>query len=121
MKRTHWRQFVGLPHQTGADPRVDDAADCLLLAFAVLDELNQPHPPADTQWFEMAEKGMWPELKQQLDLLTVADAGGNGAVAMGTGGLIVSVGHGVLVTQDRRGVRWVPMELLCPIDWRRFK
>lgn len=120
MKRTHWRQFIGLPHRTGADPRVDDAADCLLVAFAVLDELRLPHPPVDPLWFTMAEQGMWRNLGEILQSRTVACGPVNGAVSMADSGLIIAVDGGTLLTQHRRGVRWVPMELLEPRDWRRF-
>jgi hypothetical protein len=120
MKRTHWRQFIGLPHQTGADPCTDDAADCLLVAFAVLDELNMPHPPLARLWFALAAEGMWRDLETLFKALTVEDDGADGAVAMTQSGVIVSVGGGVLLTQHQRGVRWVPMELLAPREWRRF-
>ena len=121
MERSHWRQFIGLPHRTGADPCTEDAADCLLVAFAVLDEIGFPHPPVDPQWFAMAERGLWPELRNLLYSLTIPATGESGDVALAQSGLIVSIGGGVLLAQHSRGVRWVPMELLGPRDWRRFR
>ena len=121
MKRSHWPQFIGLPHRTGADPRVEDAADCVLVAFAVLDELKQPRPPLDPSWFKMAAQGMWTELGKQFEALTAEDDGAPGAVAMTQSGLVVSVGGGILIVQHDNGVRWVPMELLRKLQWRRFR
>lgn len=121
MERTHWRQFVGLPHKTGADPRHEDAADCLLVAFAVLDELHLMRPPVDPLWFELAKNGQWQKLREILNSMTLPSAGGTGAIAMTEAGVVVCVDGGVLLTQHSRGVRWVPMEVLRVEDWRRFQ
>jgi hypothetical protein len=120
MKRTHWRQFVGLTHRLGADPRVDDAADCLLVAFAVLDEFALPHPPVDPQWYAMANQGMWRDLRHLFDSQTTASINAVGAVTMARGGLAVSVGGGALLAPHGDQVRWLPMEALRPLRWRRF-
>jgi glucose uptake protein GlcU len=99
---------------------VDDAADCLLVAFAVLDELNMPHPPLAKLWFALAAEGMWRDLRTLFMSLTVADDGSAGAVAMMQSGIVISIDGGVLLTQHRSGVRWVPMEMLRDAQWRRF-
>jgi hypothetical protein len=120
MTRTHWRQFIGLPHRTGADPRTEDAADCLLVAFAVLDELALPHPPVDPQWFAMAQRGEWNKLADAFHFLTIPSDPGDGAVSMTEAGILVGIGGGALLTRHHGGVRWAPTDLLGSREWRRF-
>lgn len=118
--RSHWSQFVGLPHRTGADPRTDDAADCLLVAFAVLDELGQPHPPLQEGWFTMAGQGRWDELREVFEVQTAPTSYGDGAVALLDAGVMVAIGGGVLITRHRDGVQWFHRDRLTPKEWRRF-
>lgn len=121
MMRSHWSQFIGLPHRTGADPCIDDAADCLLVAFAVLDELGLPHPPLQGGWFTMALQGRWAELREVFTVQTVPSDYGDGAVAMLDAGVAVAVGDGLLLATHSQGVRWIHLDRIKPLEWRRFR
>lgn len=113
-----WRNYLGLPHVLAADPADGKGADCLVLAFSVLDELGKHHPPLQERWFELARRGIWNELETiWRDLTTPIDAPENGAVTLirnGPAGLGVAVviDDGLLMVHHRRGVVWVPLRLL---------
>lgn len=122
-----WRSYIGLPHAFGADPRDGVGADCLIVAFAVLDELGMSHPAVDPHWFEMAESGDWEPLKRAWEAETFpVDAPEEGAVTLmdhGAGGLGVAtvVDSGLLMVHHRRGVRWIPLRLLNDLQYRKFR
>jgi hypothetical protein len=122
----HWKRYLGLPHGTGADPEDGHAADCLLLAFRVLDMLEAPHPAVDPNWFNMAEQMDWAPLKALFDATTEPSHGpGEGAVSLLRAptclGMVVSIGGGVLFVDQSTGVNWTPLHLCRRLRWRRFR
>lgn len=123
----NWRSYIGLPHVLGADPSEGEGADCLLLAFSVLEELGLPHPPVDRAWFDLAARGAWHELEEIWRAVTAPTiAPENGAVTLirnGPAGLgvAIAIDQGLLMVHHRKGVVWVPLHLLTkPFTYRRF-
>lgn len=122
-----WRRFIGLPHGLGADPHQGEAADCLLVACAVLAEAGQPYPTVNPHWFELARNARWDELQSIWREFTEPVSGPepyavtlikNGPAGLGVG---VVVDDGLVITHHKRGVTWVPLSALRPLTYARFK
>ena len=127
LKPFTWHQFLGLPHALAADPLDGVGADCLLLAFRVLDEVERPHPPVNPYWFELAGQHRWNEIETLFHefVESVAEKEPyaitllkNGPVGLGVG---IVVDNGLLITHHKRGVVWVPPSALKPLPYYRFK
>jgi hypothetical protein len=106
-----WRDYIGLPHEIAADPRIGAAADCLLLAFVVQDELGIDHPEPDERWFDLARAERWTALffRHAGEQKTPAD----GMVTLLVGpqrrlGVAVRVDDGSLTVNEKKGVIWIP-------------
>lgn len=124
-----WRDFIGLPHETGADPRIGAAADCLLLVFAVQDELGIPHPEPEEHWFDLARRGGWHELKELYDTFFSCAEGVEGVSRDGDFALLLSnkrggmmgfatrIDGGTLTVSEKRGVIWIPDSVK---EWNRY-
>ena len=123
----NWRSYIGLPHVFGADPENGEGADCLLLAFGILSDLGVHHPPFESQWLDLAKLGQWEQLNKLWDQGTVPLSGPTeGAVTLlrnGPAGLGVAVviDNGLLMVHHRRGVTWVPLHLMKPLPYYRFR
>jgi hypothetical protein len=115
-----WRSYIGLPHEIAADPRIGAAADCLLLAFVVQDELGIAHPEPDERWFDLARAERWTELsalffRHAVEQKEPAD----GMVTLLVGpqrklGVAVRVDGGSLTVNERKGVIFIPQPVK---DW----
>lgn len=110
-----WRDFIGLPHEIGADPRDGVAADCLLLVFAVQAELNIPHPKPDERWFELARQGETRQLCEMFfagaEVTTDIEDGCFTLLTSGMNkmGFAVRIEGGALTVNEKRGgVIWIP-------------
>jgi hypothetical protein len=119
-----WRDYIGLPHEIGADPRDGIAADCLLLVFAVQDELGIPHPEPDERWFEAARNDQIQMLCDEFfDGTEVVDEVSDGCFTLLTVGLqkigfaIRIEGGALTVNEKRGGVIWIPD---CLKGWEYF-
>lgn len=121
-----WRSYIGLPHLFEADPSDGKGADCLILSMGILDDLGLPHPAIDPHWFDLARRGCWGELETIWRHLTEpVDTPEDGAVTLfknGPSGLGVGtvIDKGLLLVHHRRGVSWIPLNVLRPFDYRRF-
>jgi hypothetical protein len=124
---SNWRSFLGLPHRLAADPLHGEAADCFLVACAVLAEAGIRHPEADPAWFELARQGRWSELQHIWTAITEPLPGPepfavtlvtNGPAGLGVG---VVIDNGLLITHHKRGVTWVPLSVMKPLSYFRFK
>jgi len=121
-----WRTWIGLPHEFGADPRDGKAADCLVMAWRVLDAAQAPHPPLNPAWLERARQGRAADLIQVWRDATVrVDPPTEYAIAIfgtayGALGVGILVEAGCLTVHHRRGVCWVPLWLMRPVEWRTF-
>lgn len=109
-----WRNFVGLPHETGSDPRNGKAADCLLVAMAVREELGLYAPSIPNEIFDMARQERWGELLIEFQSRTRRCSRHDGAMSIQASSATheisigVSVEKGLLLTSIRRGVIWLP-------------
>lgn len=113
-----WRGWLGLPHGFGADPGQGQAADCVIMAVRVLQQLGNDDPPIDQEWWRLAAAGHWAELRQrwlavtrplqepQDGALTLID---NGPLGLG---VAVVVDGGLLFVHHRAGVAWLPLALV---------
>ena len=111
----------------GADPIEGKGADCLLLAFRVLEEFGYYHPPVDPKWFELAAAKRWYEIEAifhrhitQIDApepcsITLLQ---NGPAGLGVG---TRIDDGLLITHHKKGVIWIPPSALKPLTYYRFK
>jgi hypothetical protein len=121
-----WRSYLGLPHILGADPDDGQGADCLLLAFRVLDELRQPHPTPQPEWFEWASKGNWGDLERlwQEHTESVSEPVSGSVTLLRNPncglGVAVVIADGLLMVHHRRGVCWAPLHSLKPLTFSRF-
>ena len=57
-----WKNWIGLPHEFGADPELGKAADCLVMVWHILDEAGIEHPEFDYHWLELAKQERWRQL-----------------------------------------------------------
>ena len=123
----NWHQWIGLPHEFGADPREGVGADCVLMAWLILDDAGIPHPSFDAEWLDMARQGLWADLERLWDEATVQlEAPAPYAVTLfrnGPNGLGVGivVDSGLLLVHHRRGVRWVPFDFMPQLRFYKFR
>ena len=128
--------YLGLKHEFGADPREGEAADCLLLCFALLDEAGIYRPELDPRWMDMATAGLWSSLETVWNHHTSpVNAVEAGCVALHWNrpnskhprlGISTVVEHsdnlGVVMIHARKGVVWLPLATpgLPQFNFRRF-
>ena len=123
---SNWRNYLGLPHEFGADPADGVAADCVILTWHVLQAAGVYCPRLDSNWFVMAKAGKADELVRIYKRLTyeidepeeyAVTLFDNGESGLGMG---VVVDGGLLMVHHRRGVCWLPIRLLKKLRYRRF-
>lgn len=124
-----WHRFIGLPYLYNADPTKGEGADCFNLVWHILATEGVPHPPFQPQWRELAEQGgrrgratllvEWragmkrlPESEQYA--LTLF----RNRVRLGVG---IVVDEGLLIVDEIKGVRWIPLTLLKPLVYWTFR
>jgi hypothetical protein len=129
-------KYLGLKHEFGADPKDGEAADCLLLCFALLDEGGFYRPPFDPRWMDMALSGLWDSLQIVWNNHTEhVDHVEAGCVALhwnrpnskhprlGISTVVEDSGNlGVVMIHARKGVVWLPLTTpgLPTLNFRRF-
>jgi hypothetical protein len=132
-----FHRYLGLKHGFGADPRLGEAADCLLLCFALLEDAGVPAPVVDPSWFEMARAGLWGSLETAWNRGTVSvEKPEKFAVSLyrnrpkpdhprlGVSTVIESGGSlGIVMIHARKGVVWLPLSTpgLPKFQFRKFK
>jgi hypothetical protein len=113
-----WTQWLGLPHRFGADPEDGQAADCVIMAVRVLQELGHHHPPIEEQWWALAAANEWAELRCRWEAATrPVEAASEGALTLINNGhrglgVAVVVAYGLLFVHHRAGVAWLPLGLV---------
>ena len=121
-----WMDWLGLPHKFGAHPEDGEAADCVLMVWAVLDEARVHHPPFESEWLDLAEKERWDELEQIWNDSTRRLPGprpyavtlfNNGPNGLGVG---VVVDDGMLMVHHKRGVCWMPLASMRKLSYYTF-
>lgn len=126
-----WKQWVGLPHETGADPRLGRAACCLKITQIILNDIGYRFPFDLEELYHLAE---------QRDLLAIRKAFESATVSisdpepycvtlftdksLGIGiGIVVPDEIGgrlfLLIPHHRRGVMPVPVDILSSLEFAR--
>ena len=122
-----WRQWIGLPHEFGADPRDGKAADCLVMVWAILADAGIKCPKFRQEWLDLARQGKWGVLQAMWEQNTQPLAKPephavclfeNGPQGLGVG---IVVEQGLLIVHHKRGVHWVPIKAMQKLEYRRFK
>lgn len=110
-----WPQWIGLPHQVGADPADGVAADCLIMAHRVRTAAGLPTPTLDPMWFTLAAAGHWTHLEREWRRLMVRCEPEPYALLMhhqpSCLGVGIALDDGILTVHHRRGVQWLPIEV----------
>ena len=124
----NWHRWIGKPHVTGADPVCDEGCDCLLMVTRIREHLGLPAPNAiDTATLILlSQSEAFSEIhKLILPHLVPAQTPHNGAFTvfetpdkMGTA---VMIDDGLLHVSHKRGVRWMPGNMLRKFDWYDWK
>ena len=124
----NWHRWIGKPHVTGADPVCDEGCDCLLMVTRIRDHLGLPAPNAiDTATLILlSQSEAFSEIhKLILPHLAPVQTPHNGAFTvfetpdkMGTA---VMIDDGLLHVSHKRGVRWMPRNMLRKFDWYDWK
>ena len=121
-----WRSWLGLPHAFGASPEDGQACDCLVMVWMILDAAGVRHPAFDPKWIYMAAAREWHTLQLIWEKSTISLPSPepfavalfhNGSAGLGVG---VVIDDGVLMVHHRRGVVWVPCNLLR-LSYSRFR
>jgi len=123
-----WHRWIGKPHVTGADPVCDEGCDCLLMVTRIREHLGLPAPDAiDTATLILlSQSEAFSEVhKLILPHLVPVQTPHNGAFTvfetpdkMGTA---VMIDDGLLHVSHKRGVRWMPRNMLRRFDWYDWK
>ena len=122
-----WTRWIGLPHEFGADPENGVGADCLVMAWRILDHAGIKHPPFNAYWLEAARQNRWSEIemiwRDSMVELSTAEENAltlfrNGPNGLGVG---IVVDDGLLIVHHRRGVRWVPLSFIPDLRFYTFR
>jgi hypothetical protein len=110
-----WPQWIGLPHQVGADPADGVAADCLVMCHRLRTAAGLCTPPLDPMWFTIAAAGQWSELEREWRRLMVRCEPHPYAMLLSPQssslGVSIRLDDGILTVHHRRGVQWLPIEV----------
>lgn len=65
-----WIDWIGLPHQAGADPTEGEAACCLVMAQRLLAAAGEVPFPINPQWYTWAATSNWRQIRLEFERLT---------------------------------------------------
>lgn len=123
-----WTDWIGLPHQIGADPREGKAACCLVMARILLTNVGIPFPEIEDQLLDLARAHQWtrlskvfhehtePILKPEPWSLTLVE---NGPAGLGLGTVVP--GPYLLLPHHRKGVTAIPIVVLRKLNYHRLR
>jgi len=124
----NWHHWIGKKHVTGADPVCDDGCDCLLMVTRIREHLGLPAPNAmdtatmillsQSEAFTEIHKLILPHL---LPVKTPSDGAFTVFETPDQIGTAVMIDGGLLHVSHKRGVRWLPGNLLRKFDWYDWK
>ena len=124
----NWHRWIGKPHVTGADPVCDEGCDCLLMVTRIREHLGLPAPSAiDTATLILlSQSEAFSEIhKLILPHLVPLQTPHNGAFTVfetpDKMGAAVMIDDGLLHVSHKRGVRWMPGNMLRKFDWYDWK
>lgn len=122
-----WRDWLGLPHEIGADPREGRAACCLVMTTLILREAGQS-PPDVTEWIDLARCSDYTSIQIAIDKylepigtpeLYSFTLFRNGVRGLGVG--IVVEQNMLLFVHHKNGVTTLPIDRLRLLQFFRLK
>lgn len=127
MTQPIWTDWLGLPHEIGADPRHGRAACCLVMAKVLLDQAGLQTPEID-DWLKLARNRNWVQLQLAFDqhCEPVIEPAVNTLTLMRNG--VHGLGIGTVVSPEllilphhRHGVITFPLHRLRFMQYRRLR
>jgi hypothetical protein len=124
----NWQSWIGKKHVTGADPVYDDGCDCLLMVTRIREHLGLVAPDAMdvATMILLAKAEAFREIHTMIapHLVPVLTANDGAFTVFETPdqiGTAVMIDGGLLHVSHKRGVRWLPGNLLRKFDWYDWK
>jgi hypothetical protein len=123
-----WRDWIGLPHVIGSNPREGQAGCCLVIASVVLASGGVELPMGLDHWLGLARDARWDELRDGFEAFTSPLQGAqelaltlldNGSHGLGLG--VVVEPRWLLSCHHERGVIAIPTTVLRPRDFRQVQ
>jgi len=124
----NWQKWIGKKHVTGDDPTCDEGCDCLLMVTRIREYLKLPAPNAldaatlillsKAEAFEDIHKLILPHL---VPVQTPRDGAFTVFETPDQIGTAVMIDGGLLHVSHKRGVRWLPGNILRKFDWYDWK
>lgn len=124
----NWHKWIGKKHVPGADPEYDEGCDCLLMVVRIRESLGLPVPNS----MDVATMILLSNAESYGDIhalmaprLVTADSVCDGAFTIFETpdhiGTAVMIENGLLHVNQRRGVRWLPANMLRKFTWYHWK
>lgn len=122
-----WADWIGLPHELGADPRQGKGACCLLICQILLTRAGYVFPDC-SPLLEQAKNRNWAALQLTFDKYTypIQSAEINGLTLIRNG--LHGLGLGIVVEENRllfphhkRGVIAAPIDQLRTLQYRKLR
>lgn len=124
----NWHQWIGKKHVTGADPVIDEGCDCLLMVVRIRQSLGLPVPSSSetSTLISLSEASAYQEIhsliKRHLVPLQTPEEGAFMIFeAPDQIGAAVIIEGGLLSVSHKKGVRWLPANMLQKFDWFHWK
>jgi len=124
----NWHKWIGKRHVTGADPEYDEGCDCLLMVVRIRESLGLPVPNS----MDVATMILLSNTESHADIyalmaphLVPTDSPCDGAFVIfetpDQVGTAVMIDNGLLTVSHKRGVRWIPTNMLRKFTWYHWK
>lgn len=124
----NWHRWLGKPHVTGADPVTDEGCDCLIMVTRIREHLGLSAPSSAhiAHLVALAKAEAYRDITQYIrPNLVKLDAPHDGAFTVHETpdhiGAAVLIDSGLLHVSHKRGVRWIPSNMLRKFDWYDWK
>jgi len=124
----NWYRWIGKPHRTGDDPMVDEGCDCLLMVVRIRESLGLPVPRTDETkaLIALAEAGAHSEINSLIkEHLEPVQKPCDGAFMIFETpdqiGAAVIIEGGLLHVSHKKGVRWLPSNMMRQFNWFHWK
>ena len=126
-----WKQWVGLPHEVGADPRQGKAACCLQITKIILEDAGYTFPFEVEMFYRLASENNVDAIKRIFAEATTRIQAPDAycvtlftSESLGLGiGIVVPDEIGgrlfLLVPHHRRGVMPVPVDILSSLEFAK--
>jgi hypothetical protein len=120
----NWHKWIGLPHITGADPLLGQGCDCLIMVTRIREHLGLPAPSVAhiATLIALAQAEAYRDINQFIrPHLVNTETPTDGAFTVFETpdqiGTAVLIDGGLLHVSHKKGVRWLPANLLRKFNW----